>query len=71
MKVKYVERIERHRAFSRKMRCPYCGSTKYEVVEELQPSTTTPWYVRCSKCEAESYMSPARDIAIARWKQIC
>lgn len=70
MKVTYVERIERRTAFSRKMYCPACGGHEYEIVEQLEPHTETPWKVRCYQCGAEGFESPARDIAIARWKQI-
>ena len=69
MKVTYLERIENRTAFSRKMYCPSCGGHEYIVVEQLQPESVMPWYVRCPQCGYESYLSPARDIAIARWKQ--
>lgn len=70
MKVTYVERIERRTAFSRKMCCPSCGGHEYEIVEQLEPETLTAWKVRCLQCGTEGYESPARDIAIARWKQL-
>ena len=72
MKVTYIERIERKTAFSRKMFCPECGSNKYEIVEQLEPKCEyMKWHVRCSKCGCEGLGGPARDIAIARWKQLC
>ena len=71
MKVTYLERIERRTAFSRKMYCHECGGHEYEIVEQLEPATPTPWKVRCFQCGTEGFESPARDIAIARWKQIC
>ena len=70
MKVTYLERIERHMAWNRKMYCPECGGHEYEVVEQLEPKNPTPWFIRCPQCGAEGYESPARDVAIARWKQI-
>ena len=69
MKVTYLERIERRTAFSRKMYCPNCGGHEYEIVEQLEPTNPTPWFIRCPQCGAEGFQSPARDIAIARWKQ--
>ena len=69
MKVTYMERIERRTAFSRKMYCGQCGEHEYEIVEQLEPQTFTPWTVRCPNCGHTSYESPAREIAIARWKQ--
>lgn len=69
MKVTYLERIERRLAYSRKMYCGSCGGHEYEIVEQLEPYTPTPWRVRCMQCGAEGYEAPARDIAIARWKQ--
>ena len=71
MKVTYLEKIERRTAFSRKMYCPSCGGHEYEIVEQLEPQTPTPWIVRCPNCGNTSYESPARVIAIARWKQGC
>lgn len=68
MKVTYLERIENRTAFSRHMYCR-CGSHDYDIVEQLEPETETPWFLRCCECGFESYASPARDIAIARWKQ--
>lgn len=69
MKVTYVERIERRLAWSGKMYCPACGAHEYEVVEQLEPKKSTPWFVRCPQCGAEGFESPTRDVAIARWKQ--
>ena len=70
MKITYTEQIENRTAFSRKMYCSKCGSHEYEVVEQLEPQTLTPWYVRCAQCDCEAFPAPARDIAIARWKQL-
>lgn len=69
MKVTYMERIENRTAFSRKMYCSACGSHEYEVVEQLEPYTPTPWRIRCPQCGVEGYESLTRDIAVARWKQ--
>lgn len=69
MKVTYMERIENRNAWSRKMYCGNCGAHEYTVVEQLEPYTKTPWKVRCPQCGYEGYEAPARDIAIARWKQ--
>lgn len=71
MKAVYLERIESRTALSRNMYCPKCGGHGYEIVEQLKPETSTPWFIRCEQCGHESYESPARDIAIARWKQPC
>ena len=69
MKVTYLERIEYKLAWRRDMYCPKCGDHEYAVVEQLEPSTDTPWTVRCPMCEYETYASPTREVAIARWKQ--
>ena len=71
MKVTYLERIERHLAFSRNMYCPACRGHKYEIVEQLEPKCDNNWYVRCPQCGAESVSGPTRDVAIARWRQAC
>ena len=70
MKVTYTERIERRMAWNRKMFCAQCGGHEYEIVEQLEPESTTPWYIRCPQCGAEGFESPTKDIAIARWKQL-
>ena len=70
MKVTYMERIENRTALSRKMYCPGCGGHEYDIVEQLEPATCTPWKIRCSQCGYEGFEAPARDIAIARWKQL-
>ena len=70
MKVTYLERVERHNAWSRKMYCPFCGAHEYEIVEQLEPKTLSPWFVRCPQCENSSYESPTRDIAIGRWRSV-
>lgn len=69
MKVTYVEQIECHIAFSRKMYCPVCGGHEYEIVQQLEPATYNPWLIRCAQCSAEGPESPAKEIAITRWKQ--
>lgn len=70
MKVTYLERIDNHTALDRKKFCFNCGAHEYDVVEQLEPQNPTPWFVRCPQCGAEGPESPARDIAIARWKQM-
>ena len=69
MKVIYTERLENRMAWNRNNFCPSCGAHEYTIVEQLEPKTKNPWYVRCPQCGYESYESPARDIAIARWRQ--
>lgn len=68
MKVTYVESIECHRAWRKKMVCPVCNSYIYELVEQLEPKHE--WYVRCPYCDAEGLPSPTKEVAIARWKQL-
>lgn len=69
MRAEYVEQVESLWAWSKKMRCPKCFNEKFEVVEQLEPKTDLPWYVRCPDCGFEGYESPTRDLAIIRWKQ--
>lgn len=69
MKITYMEKIENHNAWSRKMYCPNCGAHEYTIVEQIEPITDTPWHVRCPQCGFEGYESITREIAIARWKQ--
>ena len=72
MKKIYTERIERKTAFSRKMYCPACGGHEYEIVEQIEPKYEgMEWFIRCSQCGAEGLPGPSREIAIARWKQLC
>lgn len=68
MKVICLERVERKNAWSAKSYCYQCGAHEYELVEQVEPISE--WYVRCPQCGAEGPASPARDIAIARWKQL-
>lgn len=68
-----MEKIEKKTAFSRKMCCPKCGSRKYEIVESIVHDNKyngDNWFVRCSSCGCEGLPSPARDIAILRWRQL-
>ena len=72
MKMTYTERTEHKIAFSRKMYCPACGGHKYEIIEQLEPPCKgMEWFVRCAQCGAEGLPGPSREIAIARWKQLC
>ena len=68
MKVTYIEQIEHHAAFSRKMYCPACGAHEYEIVRQLEPENFTPWFIRCPQCGAEGLNNSTRDLAIAWWK---
>lgn len=69
MKVTYLERVETRLAWRRDMYCANCGDHEYEVVEQLEPPTDSPWTVRCPMCGHEIAASPLREVAIARWKQ--
>lgn len=66
MKVTFTEEVESRTAFSRKMYCT-CGSHMYSIHHQIEPNI---WWVACDLCEKEGPMSPAREIAIERWKQI-
>ena len=70
MKVEYIDIVERHIAWNRKMYCPSCGGHEYEVVEQWKPVTFEPWFVRCPQCGAIGLESTTRKMAIARWKQL-
>ena len=75
MKVTYIEEIENHTAFSRKMYCHSCGAHEYEIVHQWEPRTPEPfslttWYVRCPQCGAESVVAPTKDSAIRWWKSL-
>ena len=69
MKITFVEEIEAHKAWRECMTCPQCGEFKYRIHHQTQPESYTPWWIECCNCGYESPASPAREIAIARWKQ--
>lgn len=69
MKVTFMEEIEAKKAWFESMCCPLCGEMKYKIHHQLQPATENAWWLECTNCGHESYPSPARDIAILRWKQ--
>ena len=68
MKVTYLERIENHMAWNSKMFCFSCGAHEYDIVEQLEPKTTTPWSVRCPQCGASSEQWVAKNLAIIDWQ---
>ena len=68
MKVTFIEEIEARKAWSYKMTCPQCDEFKYKIHHQLEPQTSRGWWLECCNCGFESYPSPTRDIAIARWK---
>ena len=43
----------------------------YRIHHQLQPEIPNCWWIECENCGHESFPSPTRDIAIARWKQEC
>ena len=69
MKVTYREEVESHRALTKKMRCPNCGSVSYEIHHILEPVEKQNYYLQCADCGVMGYGAPTRDLAIARWKQ--
>lgn len=69
MKVIYIEEVESHNAFSRKMWCPKCGNHYYELVRQVEPPEMLNWYVRCPECGHEGLPSSMRKIAVIKWKQ--
>ena len=70
MKVEHIYEVKHKNAFSRKMYCPFCGAHEYEIVEQLKPFTERPWFINCPQCGGCSPDSPAKDIAIMRWKEL-
>lgn len=68
MKVTFVEEIEAHHAWLVNMYCPICNEGTYKIHHQLQPETSSAWWVECPNCGFESYPSPSREIAISRWK---
>ena len=69
MKVTFMEEIEARKAWFGNMYCPQCNEGIYRIHHQLKPETSSAWWIECSNCGFESYPSPSREIAIARWKQ--
>lgn len=69
MKVTMMEEIEARKAWHAKMFCPQCDSFHYRIHHQLEPETSSAWWIECGECGYESYPSPSREIAILRWKQ--
>ena len=69
MKVTFIEEIEAHKAWLGNMYCPQCDEGTYKIHHQLEPMTRAGWWLECPNCGFESYPSPSREIAIARWKQ--
>jgi DnaJ-class molecular chaperone len=70
MKVTFVEEIEDHIAFSSKKFCPKCGYHGYTIHHQLEPETSSAWWVSCPECEAEGLPGPSKDVAMGRWRQL-
>lgn len=64
-----MEEIEAKKAWSNRMLCPQCNEFKYKIHHQLQPETSSSWWLECENCGFESYPSSSREIAIAHWKQ--
>ena len=71
MKVTMMEEIEARKAWFDSMYCSECGEGRYKIHHQLQPEIPNCWWIECENCGHESFPSPSRDIAIARWKQEC
>ena len=69
MKVTFIEEIEARRAWRANMYCPQCDEGTYKIHHQLKPESSHAWWLECCNCGFESYPSPSREIAIARWKQ--
>lgn len=69
MKINYLEEIERHRAFTNHMRCPYCGCGRYEIHHILTPADKECFYVECPACGIMGESALARYDALDYWKQ--
>ena len=69
MKITTFEEIEAHRAWFGNMYCPQCNEGTYRIHHQIMPETSSAWWLECPNCGFESYPSPSREIAIARWKQ--
>lgn len=70
MKVTYLERVEDRTAINRKMYCGECGEHGYQVVEQLEPYTITPWSCRCPVCGNETLQYPTRKKAVKAWQEL-
>lgn len=69
MKVTFIEEIESRHAWFANMYCPQCNEGIYNIHHQTKPESPNPWWVECPNCGFESYPSPSREVAIARWKQ--
>ena len=69
MKVTFMEEIEARHAWFANMYCPQCNEGRYKIHHQLKPEVSNAWWLECENCGFESYPSPTREIAIARWKQ--
>jgi len=71
MKLICFEEIENKTTILSKLFCPCCGNHSYIIHHQIQPEIENDWWVECESCGHESYPSPTREVAIARWKQGC
>ena len=71
MKITFVEEIEARAAFTHRMCCHACGSRHYKIHHQLEPKDFCAWWVECADCGEEAPDAPSRELAIARWKQLC
>ena len=69
MKVTFIEEIEAHKAWRYIMSCPLCNEFKYKIHHQLEPQTSSCWWLECENCGYTSYPSPSREIAITRWQR--
>ena len=68
MRVTLWEQIEKHRAFSSKMKCKKCGSTHYSIHCQLYPTCIFKWHIECDECRHESNSAITREAGIERWR---
>lgn len=68
MKVNYTFEKQRKIAWRPKLRCPYCGSWHYLLVQQLEPHTAFQWHVECPMCEYEGLDAFTQEGAICQWK---
>ena len=66
MKITYVERITTKTAWNRNKMCT-CGEREYQIVEQLEPETHSPWSIRCPFCGRETPQYSIKEGAMAVW----
>ena len=68
MRITFEEQIEKHKAFSKRMKCKKCGGIHYSIHCQIQPTCIFKWYVQCDECGHESNGAITRTVAIERWQ---